>query len=171
MDLFFVTFKGHHIYMDASKQKLNATARLASPSFIGDKYVCLSFYYAMYGRDVNQLNVYVSQGQTTKLYWTESDNQGDDWHHQMVDIGESPQPMQVIFEGVVGDSDESDIDLDDIWIFDGSCPPPGIAFFLLACFFFFFNSFSKLKYFLCLIANCCNTVVFKVSYLIKITWL
>ncbi|BFZ04231.1 hypothetical protein BsWGS_07270 [Bradybaena similaris] len=115
---------GHHIYMDASKQKLNATARLVSPSFIGDRYVCLSFYYAMYGRDVNQLNVYVSQGQTTKLYWTESDNQGDDWHHQMVDIGESPQPMQVIFEGVVGDSDESDIDLDDIWIFDESCPPP-----------------------------------------------
>lgn len=111
--------------MDVTGQKFNATAQLVSPTFINDRYVCLSFYYAMYGRDVNQLNVYVAQDQAKKLYWTRSENQGEFWRHQMVEIGESPQSTQLIFEGVVGNSYEGDIDLDDIWVFHGKCPAPG----------------------------------------------
>ncbi|CAG5119499.1 unnamed protein product, partial [Candidula unifasciata] len=84
----------HHVYMDASGQKFNTTAQLASPTFISDQHICLSFYYAMYGRDVNRLNVYVAQGQTQKLYWTLSGNQGEGWHHQTMEIGQGPQPTQ-----------------------------------------------------------------------------
>lgn len=152
LHFFLHCFQGHHVYMDASSQKINATAQLISPSFINDRHMCLSFYYAMYGRDVNQLNVYVAQEQTRKLYWTLSGNQGEDWHHQLVEIGASPQPTQVIFEGVVGVSDEGDIDLDDIWIFHGSCPPLGNY---TLCFLFciqFSKSIFKIIHF-CLLDN------------------
>lgn len=112
--------------MDASGKNISSLARLVSPSFSSGRRVCVSFYYGMYGLGVDRLALYVRQaGQRDKLYWTRSGNHGQRWIHQMVEVAGNYQPMQLIFEGVVGKTPESDIDLDDMWIYNQPCPPNG----------------------------------------------
>ncbi|KAK0044487.1 MAM and LDL-receptor class A domain-containing protein 2-like isoform X3, partial [Biomphalaria pfeifferi] len=118
-----------HLYMDASGKQPSSLAYLKTGNFTG--YApCVSFWYGLAGIDVNRLIVYVRQpGQYDSIIWTKSGNIGQHWNHQMLqltatfnDTG-SMVPMQVIFEGVVGQSSVSDIDLDDIFVYNQDCPP------------------------------------------------
>ncbi|XP_059155543.1 MAM and LDL-receptor class A domain-containing protein 2-like [Physella acuta] len=121
---------GHHIYMDASGKNVSSVARLVSPIVNTGGKICVSFYYGMYGSSVDRLALYVRQaGQGEKLYWTRSGNHGQRWIHQMVEVAGDYQPTQVIFEGVVGRTAESDIDLDEVWIYNQPCPPNGYCDF------------------------------------------
>ena len=75
------------MYIETSwPRKDNDTARLISssvPGTTGTTGKCLSFWYHMYGADINRLSVYVRTGQSgsqhdTRL-WNKAGSQGDKW--------------------------------------------------------------------------------------------
>jgi hypothetical protein len=82
------TRDGYYIYVNAldPQSRPNATARLTSPMVKLEPFVggCLKFYYHMFGPDVNQLNLYLLNGQTnlslySKPVWQKKLNKGDKW--------------------------------------------------------------------------------------------
>ena len=81
---------------------MNDTARLVSTSIPNDgKTRCLSFYYHMYGREINRLNILKKNVSSESIIWTKQGNQGNLWLNGQVDIY-SDDLSSVIFEGVVG---------------------------------------------------------------------
>jgi hypothetical protein len=55
----FISASGWYLYIETSRpRKPNDTARLISPSTTESKS-CLRFFYHMYGRDVNELRVFI----------------------------------------------------------------------------------------------------------------
>lgn len=72
---------GYYIYIEASNNQANATARVVSPriqSGAGPK--CLQFWYHMYGAHINTLNVYVQDGANLgSPKWTRKGTQGNRW--------------------------------------------------------------------------------------------
>ena len=85
------TGKGWYIYIEASSpRKPNDTARLISTSIPGttaSKGKCLSFWYHMYGADINTLSVFVRTGgvHDTKL-WSKQGTHADKWLHALVTV-------------------------------------------------------------------------------------
>ena len=90
---------------------------------MNDTTVCLSFWYHMYGYDVNKLIVYNERRNgTLHFLWLQRYNQRDIWWQVNITI--------VDIEGVIrwrvhgGDSVLADIALDDITIYSGPCSNP-----------------------------------------------
>ncbi|XP_015766522.1 PREDICTED: MAM and LDL-receptor class A domain-containing protein 1-like [Acropora digitifera] len=112
-------YKGGYIYTEASEpQMLRHRAMLMGPRVCGR--MCLQFYYNMYGKRMGSLNVYKREGmQNDDMIWTLSGNQGKDWHEAIVDVGGAC--YQIIMEGVIGSSYQSDIAVDDIYLSKGTC--------------------------------------------------
>lgn len=80
-------FSGHYVDVDAS-HAANATARLRSPLFSNTGSTCATFWYHMYGADVNKLNLYLgSPGKPSSQVWTKSGNQGFMWQYAEVEVG------------------------------------------------------------------------------------
>ncbi|XP_025085553.1 MAM and LDL-receptor class A domain-containing protein 1-like [Pomacea canaliculata] len=116
--------RGHYVDVDAS-HAANATARLRSPQFSNTGSTCATFWYHMYGADVNKLNLYLaSPGKPGSQVWTKSGNQGFMWQYAEVEVG-AVSSAQLIFEAVCGTAYMGDIALDDISIISGPCPAPG----------------------------------------------
>lgn len=80
--IFFAEY-GQYVYLEVSYKRPNQVARLISATIpatgdTGGK--CLTFWYHMYGPDVNTLNVYVLLGgHTGKPLWSRSGTQGNKW--------------------------------------------------------------------------------------------
>jgi hypothetical protein len=94
---------------------------------------CLRFFYHMWGNDIGALNILTkSQSGTTSLpFWTRNKNYGDEWNLGEVTVmGLTTTDMyQIVFEGVVGDSWEGDIAIDDVTVETTECRPPGFCDF------------------------------------------
>lgn len=79
---------GWYVYIEASwPRKVNDTARLISssmPATTATKGKCLSFWYHMYGADINTLSVYVRTGAHDTMLWSKTGTRGDKWLQALV---------------------------------------------------------------------------------------
>lgn len=76
------------MYIETSQHDANDSARLRSQTFSTSGPTCVTFWYHMYGADVNQLNLYLgSPGQLGTKIWTKSGNQGFMWLYAEVEVG------------------------------------------------------------------------------------
>ncbi|XP_077978864.1 MAM and LDL-receptor class A domain-containing protein 1-like [Glandiceps talaboti] len=124
------TGSGYYIYIDASQGILGDVARLETYYQEPTTDVkCMSFWYHMFGLEINQLSVYLQQfASPEQRVWTRYQSQGNRWlqgHFQF----ESNVQWRIIFEGVIGTGSQGDIALDDIVIADGPCPNSKICEF------------------------------------------
>lgn len=94
---------GYYIYIKATEQKANDTARIISQYVnINRNGGCLKFFYHMYGPNIYQLNIYDEPSPVRKPIWQKQGNKGDKWlfGHVFVE-NPSQNNMRFIFEGVV----------------------------------------------------------------------
>ena len=81
---------GWYIYIEASwPRKANDTAKLISsnvPGTTASGGKCLSFWYHMYGADINTLSVYVRTGSHDTLLWSKTGTRGDKWLQALVTV-------------------------------------------------------------------------------------
>ena len=84
------TGNGWYVYIEASEpRKPNDTAKLISSSVAGTTASggkCLSFWYHMYGADINTLSVYVRTGAYDTLLWSKTGTRGDKWIQALVSV-------------------------------------------------------------------------------------
>ncbi|KAL8608892.1 hypothetical protein ACOMHN_065230 [Nucella lapillus] len=114
---------GYYMYIETSNNRKNGDkARLVSPNVSPGQY-CLTFWYFMYGQNVDHFNVYIMAGTSLPSVpiWTRLRDQGRLWRRANVDIPLVMSPFNVVFEGVRGLSYRGDIALDDISLASGSC--------------------------------------------------
>ncbi|XP_030629325.1 zonadhesin, partial [Chanos chanos] len=121
---------GGYLYIEADGRYNGDTARLVSSECPDPVPQCLEFWYHMYGTaDTMGLTVYLLQGSLAQSVWSMRNNQGDLWHRALVDL-RPEENFQIIFEGRRGTDDRSDVAVDDISLYRGTCadiPPPGPA--------------------------------------------
>ncbi|XP_071956932.1 MAM and LDL-receptor class A domain-containing protein 1-like [Antedon mediterranea] len=120
---------GYYIYIETSGQTNNQKARLISVNIDTASYgMCVTWWYHMYGANINKLNIYRKDANTNALdlEWQRQGNQGFQWKYAQVFMNGS---FAVVFEGVVGTSYQGDISVDDIYLTDGDCPSPAICDF------------------------------------------
>jgi len=117
---------GKYIYIETSSpRKPDDKAVVIFNGYTGGP-ACLSFYYHMYGKNVNQLNV--NLGGTN--VFQKSGPQGNQWKKAEVSINGRGN---IEFEGIRGTSWRGDIAIDDFSLTGGSCrdrrgitPPPPV---------------------------------------------
>eukprot|EP00057_Strongylocentrotus_purpuratus_P007164 XP_011661638.1 PREDICTED: MAM and LDL-receptor class A domain-containing protein 1-like [Strongylocentrotus purpuratus] len=144
---------GFYVYIESSSPRLpGEKARLVSTlqnaTTSGGR--CLEFYYHMYGATMGALNVNVldESGSETTIFTKGLRDYGNRWLLSSINIdsggsnfkvGIKPLSiswniafipillivlsMQIVFEGIIGSSFESDIAIDDIKYYNGICPP------------------------------------------------
>ena len=82
-----MSIAGYYMYIEANKVNVGHVARLMTPLLRGTpdpaQPSCLIFWYDMYGKDVDSLNVYVTYPGATAfpgdLVWSLAGNRGDQW--------------------------------------------------------------------------------------------
>ena len=85
----FIT-DGYYMYVETSApNRVGAVARLVSPTvnFQSSQQMCVSFYYNMYGDQVDNLNVYAKTGSNLgNAIWTRKGNQGNAWKQASITV-------------------------------------------------------------------------------------
>lgn len=80
--------KGYYAYIEASSPRQpNDTARLISALIPRNARpgVCVSFWYHMFGPDINTLSVYTKTGGSlSSVIWQRKGSQGDKWIYGQV---------------------------------------------------------------------------------------
>jgi len=117
---------GHFVYLEASNLHSGDTARLVSQAFTVTDDKCLTFFYNMYGSDIDRLNVYLqnnNQPNTKITLWSRRGQQqssGADWGKASVNLPQTSQGsyVRLVFEAIIGQSYRSDIAIDDISLGD-----------------------------------------------------
>lgn len=56
------------------------------PAFNREGVHCIQFQYHMYGFHIRTLQVVTGDGETIKIYWTKTGQQGILWNHAQVNI-------------------------------------------------------------------------------------
>ena len=112
------TLTGHYIYIETSSPRRNGDkARLKSPVFQATMTAScrVRFFYHMFGKDVNSLNVYKESFELGPmvLIWNMTGQQTDAWKRADIPITNNA-PFRVIIEGVAGSGYKGDIGVDDI---------------------------------------------------------
>ncbi|ESO97870.1 hypothetical protein LOTGIDRAFT_152977 [Lottia gigantea] len=116
---------GHYMFIEASDAKPTQKAQLITPTFPGKITRCLRFWYNMYGRDVDTLNVYAKYGKALgNALWTLTGDQGQGWQIAEVTIKRG-RNFNLVFEAVRGNDFKGDIAIDDVKLSRGACPAPG----------------------------------------------
>ena len=109
----------------------NERARLVSTlQTFTNQEICFKFWYLMFGADVETLNVYLDQYQTSTsttfnrtLIWKKTGSYGRKWYEATKTIL-SNVPWKITFEGVIGERTIlSDIAIDDVSSISSTCPP------------------------------------------------
>ena len=123
---------GYYAVMDAGyPQRKGDKARFVSSiQTLVDQDTCFSFWYLMYGADVDTLNIYIDQFDAVSstsfnrtLLWKRTGSFARKWYETKRTI-RSSKPWRIVFEGVVGKSYLGDIAVDDFFSISGVCPPP-----------------------------------------------
>ena len=92
---------GYYIYIETSGGRTGNKARLISPqvsnSTTGNK--CVTFWYFMYGQNVDRLNLYVQYGLAlpSSATWTKRGTQGNRWNKQTLTVT-ATRPFNVSFQ-------------------------------------------------------------------------
>ncbi|XP_041464543.1 MAM and LDL-receptor class A domain-containing protein 1-like [Lytechinus variegatus] len=119
----FYLFVGSSIYHDTEDvARIMSPIATASPSISS----CVEFWYHMWGRDVETLNVYIKPESmalpstpVTKL----TGDQGNYWHRRTFTVPAGSGEYRVVFEGIPGVYIRDDIAIDDVRLFvEQSCP-------------------------------------------------
>ncbi|XP_070543873.1 meprin A subunit alpha-like [Ptychodera flava] len=116
---------GHYIYTEASTPQYHgARSRIISPSFPATNGSCITFFYHMYGDHMGTLNIYIyNDGDVmSDPVWSTTGNQGNHWKQLKIYLVRKSN-YKVTFEGVIGNSYQSDLALDDIELKQGDCQP------------------------------------------------
>ncbi|XP_071123909.1 uncharacterized protein [Mytilus edulis] len=115
-------------------------SRITSPTFKPASNYCLRFWYTMFGKDVDTLNVYakVNGGRGYPIY-TRTGNVDPYWHFAQIDIGPeyTKSSFQITFEGsyhaykvhrytnshytYIYYNDDGNIAIDDFYIYNTTC--------------------------------------------------
>ncbi|XP_071965542.1 MAM and LDL-receptor class A domain-containing protein 1-like [Antedon mediterranea] len=116
---------GFYVFIETSlPNKLGDTARLISPyqNSTVSSY-CVEFWYHMYGPTVEELKVFLKyKGETLSNKITDLEgNFGDYWHRETVVIQPTKQ-FAIVFEGMAGEARFGDIAIDDVHIYEQTCP-------------------------------------------------
>ncbi|CAF3880634.1 unnamed protein product, partial [Rotaria sp. Silwood1] len=122
------TAQGYFMFIETSfPQKPGNKGRLISVVEQPQHGRCLQFWYHMYGRNIGQLNVYMSTNtsgnDTHPLVWSRGANVGNVWRKAQIST-EYKDPFYIVFEGVVGNGIEGDISMDDVERLAVSCKEP-----------------------------------------------
>lgn len=98
--------------MKAKGRKFGERAAIASPEFPASTSICsMGFHYYMYGADtMGQLLVYTLGKNGKRIdFFRLTGNQGLGWNYEDNIVVGNPSPFRVVFEGIVGSSQYSDI--------------------------------------------------------------
>lgn len=84
----FYFFLDHYLYIETSDPaKPGQKARLRSDTIpFARRDQCLVFYYHMFGRDIDTLNVYIETEGEVRLHWSLKGNQGNSWQRGKIPI-------------------------------------------------------------------------------------
>ncbi|XP_052069261.1 MAM and LDL-receptor class A domain-containing protein 1-like [Mytilus californianus] len=81
---------------------------------------CLTFWYHMYGEQINTLKVFQLNGERTIELWNESANQGNKWYFQSLSLNDT-RPYRIKYKAKRGNGSKSEIAIDDISITNTEC--------------------------------------------------
>ncbi|XP_077978883.1 MAM and LDL-receptor class A domain-containing protein 2-like [Glandiceps talaboti] len=118
-------------YADSSTYPTGAIGRISTPSnsmFPASRDLCfIRFWYYMYFKSdgVGTLRLYTESNEANAqrlLIWHKHSSQGDRWNYANVVIGNT-HPFKVVFEIIMGNTNASDIAIDDV-TFTESCLHP-----------------------------------------------
>ncbi|XP_041465292.1 MAM and LDL-receptor class A domain-containing protein 1-like [Lytechinus variegatus] len=121
---------GYFMYVSSTTFSTSADrARLLSP--VAERQSassCVEFWYHVYGRDTETLNVYVKlEGVVlpSSPAWSITGNQGNYWHRATFNIPANTNNYRLVFEAIPGDAVSDDVAIDDITFYEGTaCPIP-----------------------------------------------
>ncbi|XP_055876552.1 MAM and LDL-receptor class A domain-containing protein 1-like isoform X1 [Biomphalaria glabrata] len=123
------TVYGTYVYVEASSRSPGQKARLISPLInTGSSRLCLVFFTFMYGDNMGNLTVYVTQPNrninSNNEVLTLEGSQGEQWKEVFLHLEKSNSPFTIVFEGSLGNGYKSDIAIDDIILGDCSTFKP-----------------------------------------------
>ena len=96
-------------------------AWLLSGLIIPSKIQCLTFWYYMYGDDINTLSVFQLVDTTLTKIWRAYGDKGKKWNYQILNLKQDIGQYKIVFKAIKGDGREGDIALDDIFIANREC--------------------------------------------------
>ncbi|XP_078483553.1 MAM and LDL-receptor class A domain-containing protein 1 isoform X3 [Ciona intestinalis] len=119
---------GHYMYLDASRNiQPDSFTRLITypqpPSKDNNHYVCVEWYYHMFGPSIGTLNLYrINHDNNDNKWkiWTRIGSQGNRWNYGYYEF-QADITYSLWFEGIRGGFD-GDIAIDDISVTEGRCP-------------------------------------------------
>ncbi|XP_030849919.1 MAM and LDL-receptor class A domain-containing protein 1-like [Strongylocentrotus purpuratus] len=119
---------GYYIYTE-STFFINRKHRLESRLFPVTMTSCVTFWFHMWGTTMGELNVYGKEGSDLgPVLWTKQGSQGNQWFEAQVQYIPNTNYM-IVFEGLTGPGQESDMAVDDIDINPGRCPVTDLCTF------------------------------------------
>ncbi|XP_022101846.1 MAM and LDL-receptor class A domain-containing protein 1-like [Acanthaster planci] len=130
---------GVYLYLEGSGRSAQDKAVLLSPEVPGtteQQSWCFSFWYNMFGRSIDCINVFAyltSSGNDistkTPVFSVCGRQTGDKaWMQALVNISGLDAGFTVAMEVIRGDSSQSDIAIDDLSIWQDECPSPLLSF-------------------------------------------
>jgi hypothetical protein len=108
------------MYLKSKVRPNGNKAAILSQNFNISQEACFTFWYHMYGSTVGSLNVYIEVDGLKNNTWNVTGDQGDTWHRTALNI-DTQKVFVIIFEGIHGNGNYSDIALDDIMLTLGTC--------------------------------------------------
>ncbi|MEL6672709.1 MAG: T9SS type A sorting domain-containing protein, partial [Bacteroidota bacterium] len=115
---------GKYLYIETSSGSDGDTYDLISPciDLSGATVPVLSFWYHMAGAHINMLEVYIVDGGTETLVWSQAgavqSGTAAPWEEGTVSLVGQPSTIQLLFRGYKGTSFEGDIAIDDVGVED-----------------------------------------------------
>lgn len=132
---------GHFIWVGSGYYEnvtSNSTTTLLSETFFARDFIvnggCFSFMYFMNGPNIGTLTVYrkLHSNPQNIAEWTLSSDQGNKWVQAKVPISNLGDNFEILIEyKIVNQSLASDLAIDDVLVYDGSCselPNPSAIF-------------------------------------------
>ncbi|CAG2190857.1 unnamed protein product [Mytilus edulis] len=112
---------GNYIYtMSETRSQSHEETDLLSGLIGPNPKQCLTFWYHMYGKQINTLKVFQLNDNRTFELWNESANQGNKWYFQSLSLNDIG-PYRIMFTAIRGNGNKSEIAIDDISITNTDC--------------------------------------------------
>lgn len=121
------TDSGHYFYMNSSSHvHTGHTARMFSPLFTAGTSQCLHLWYYMSGKDTGTLKVYQEYSNGVHLLLlNQSGEQGELWRFAQTPLPHTGPEYRIIVEGIMGQSEQGTVAVDDVLVSHYPCTGPG----------------------------------------------